>query len=88
MSTVLGVLAAVTLGTAVYFSYESGGSASVRDASAALLAIIFMTVGLGLGLWSTTEKDKFKLFTLLGITANVLAFAMLSLILFAGAYVE
>lgn len=88
MSTILGVLAGATLGTAVYFSYESGGNASAKDASAALLAAVFMTVGLVLGIWSATEKDKFKLFTLLGIAVNVLAFAMLSLILFAGAYVE
>ena len=88
MSTILGVLAAVTLGLAVYFSYSTGGNATKRDAAAALLAVVFMTVGLVLGIWSTSEKDKFKLFTLLGIVANVLAFAMLSLILFAGAYVK
>lgn len=88
MSTILGVLAGATLGTAVYFSYSSGGAATARDATAALLAIIFMTVGMGLGIWSATEKDKFRLFTLLGIVTNTVAFAMLSLILFAGAYVE
>lgn len=88
MSTILGVLAGITLGTAVYFSYSTDGAATARDATAALLAIIFMTVGMVLGIWSASEKDKFKLFTLLGILANALAFAMLSLILFAGAYVE
>lgn len=88
MSTILGVLAGITLGLAVYFSYSSGGNATKRDAAAALLAIIFMTAGLFLGIWSASEKDKFRLFTLLGIFVNVLAFAMLSLILFAGAYVK
>lgn len=88
MSTILGVLAAITLGLAVYFSYSTGGNATSRDAAAALLAVVFMTIGLTLGIWSTSEKDKYKLFTLLGIVANVLAFAMLSLILFAGAYVK
>ncbi len=88
MSTILGVLAAITLGLAVYFSYSTGGDATSRDAAAALLAVVFMTIGLTLGIWSTSEKDKYKLFTLLGIVANVLAFAMLSLILFAGAYVK
>ncbi len=88
MSTILGVLAGITLGLAVYFSYSNGGRATERDAAAALLAVIFMSVGLVLGIWSTSETDKFKLFTLLGIIVNVLAFAMLSLILFAGAYVK
>ena len=41
-----------------------------------------------LGIYSTTEKEKFRLFTVLGIFVNLLAFGMLSLILFAGAYVE
>ncbi len=88
MSTILGILAGGTLGTAVYQSYLSGGGVSERHTAAALLAVIFMIVGMGLGIWSTTEKEKYKLFTVLGIFINTLAFGMLSLILFAGAYVE
>lgn len=88
MSTVLGILSCVTLGTAVYLSYRGGGSSSPRYGAAALLAALFMTAGVILGVCSTTERDKFKLFTVLGILANVLAFGMLSLILYAGAYVE
>ncbi len=30
MSTILGVLAAITLGLAVYFSYSTGGNATSR----------------------------------------------------------
>lgn len=88
MATILGVLSCGTLGTAVYLSYLHGGESSARYGAAVLLAVIFMVVGLGLGVWSTTEKEKFKLFTVLGIVMNVIAFGMLSLILFAGAYVE
>ncbi len=88
MSTILGVLANTALGTAVYQAYMAGGKATARHGTAALIAIIFMAAGICLGIWSTTEKDKFRLFTVLGITANFLAFGMLSLILFAGAYVE
>ena len=47
-----------------------------------------MVVGLGLGIWSSTETEKFRLFTVVGIVVNILAFGMLSLILFAGAYVD
>ena len=88
MATILGVLSCATLGSAVYLSYLNGGESSARYGTAALLAVIFMLVGVSLGVWSTTEKEKFNLFTVLGIMINVLAFGMLSLILFAGAYVD
>lgn len=88
MSTILGILASVTLGIAVYQSYLNGGGTSERHTAAALLAVAFMIVGMGLGVWSTTEKEKYRLFTVLGIFVNTLAFGMLSLILYAGAYVE
>ena len=84
MATILGVLSCATLGIAVYLSYLNDGESSARYGA----AVIFMIVGIGLSLWSTTEKEKFKLFTVLGIVINVIAFGMLSLILFAGAYVE
>lgn len=87
MSTVFGGLSAVTLGIAVYLSYRNGGESSARYGAAAFLAAIFMAVGMILGIYSTTEKEKFKLFTILGILANLLAFGMLSLILYAGAYI-
>lgn len=88
MSTILGILSCITLGSAVYLSYQGGGKSSSRYGTAALLAGIFMFVGFVLGIYSSTEKDKFKLFTVTGILVNILAFGMLSLILYAGAYVE
>ena len=88
MSAILGVLACATLGTAVWFSYLGGGVSSQRYGTAAALAVVFMVVGLGLGIWSSTETEKFRLFTVVGIVVNILAFGMLSLILFAGAYVD
>ncbi len=81
MSTVFGVLSFATLGTAVYLSYQNGGASSARYGAAAFLAVIFWAAG-------KKEKEKFRLFTVLGIFVNLLAFGMLSLILFAGAYVE
>ena len=88
MYTVFGVLSFATLGTAVYLSYQNGGASSARYGAAAFLAVIFWAAGMMLGIYSTTEKEKFRLFTVLGIFVNLLAFGMLSLILFAGAYVE
>lgn len=88
MSTILGILAIITLSTAIYLSYLNKGAASARYGAAALLAVIFMIIGIILGMWSTTEREKFRLFTVLGIITNVLAFGMLSIILFAGAYID
>lgn len=88
MSTILGLLSLITLGTAVYLSYLHQGEPSERYGTAAFLAAVFMIAGLILGAVSMTEKEKFMLFRFLGIVLNVLAFAVLSLILFAGAYVD
>ena len=88
MSTVLGILSNITLGTAIYLSYIHKGAVSARYGAAALLAVIFMIVGMALGVWSTIEKEKFKLFTVLGITVNGVAFGVLSVILYAGAYID
>ena len=88
MAAILGILAIATLGTAVYLSYLSGGQVTDRHGTAALLAVVFMSAGMVLGILSFVEKDKFRLFPVLGILLNTLAFGMLSLILYAGAYVD
>lgn len=88
MATILGILAIITLGVAVYLSYINGGESSITYGAAGLLAVIYMIVGMGLGIWSVMEKDVFKLFPVLGIVVNTMAFGFLSLVLYAGAYVE
>lgn len=88
MSTVLGVLANITLISSIYLSYTNKGVVPDRYGAAAFLAVIFLIIGMGLGLWSTIEKDKFKLFSVIGIAVNILGFGVLSIILYAGAYVN
>lgn len=88
MATILGILSIITLATAVYLSYKGGGISSARYGAAALLAVIFMIIGIGLAAYSLMEKDNFKLFPILGILLNGIGFGMLSLILYAGAYVN
>ena len=46
MSTILGFLSCITLGTAIYLSYMGGGLSSARYGAAALLAVVFMVVGM------------------------------------------
>lgn len=87
MSAILGILSVITFGTAIYLSYLDGGAPSARYGAAGLLAAIFMIAGFILGGVSLTEKETFKLFPVLGMVLNTVAFLLLSLILYAGAYV-
>lgn len=88
MSFILGILSIVTYVTAVYLSYLKGGESSDRYGAAGVLAAVYMLAGLFLGVSALMEKNSFKLFPVLGILCNVVAFLILSLILYAGAYVS
>ena len=82
MSTILGVIALATLAYTIIMSYFR----ALQYGAAALLVMIFAFVGIVLGLVSKTERDKFYLFSYLGIGLNVLALVVVSVILYAGAY--
>lgn len=86
MSTILGVISLVTLAYAVIMSYLRAGDIPRQYGAAAMLVMIFAFAGIVLGVVSKTERDKFYLFTYLGIVLNVLALAVISVILYAGAY--
>ena len=86
MSTILGVISLATLAYAVIMSYLRAGDIPRQYGAAAMLVMIFAFVGVGLGVVSKTERDKFYFFTYLGIVLNVLALAAISVILYAGAY--
>lgn len=88
MSAILGILSVITLGTAIYLSYLNSGEANARYGAAGVLAVVFMIAGFILGGISITEKETFKLFPILGLVMNTVAFLLLSLILYAGAYVN
>lgn len=86
MSTILGVISLATLAYAIIMSYLRAGEIPRQYGAAALLVMLFALVGVALGVISKTERDKFYLFTYLGIGLNVLALAVISVILYAGAY--
>lgn len=88
MSTILGVISLSTLAYAVFMSYRYVGNVPRQYGAAAMLVMVYAFVGVGLGVVSKTERDKFYLFTYMGIFLNVLALAMISVILYAGAYAE
>ena len=86
MSTILGVISLVTLAYAIVMSYFKSGNVPIQYGAAVLLVMVFAFVGVTLGVISKTERDKFYLFTYLGIVLNVLALVAISVILYAGAY--
>lgn len=86
MSTILGVISLGTLAYAVVMSYLKAGDIPRQYGAAAMLVMIFAFIGIILGVVSKTERDKFYFFTYLGIVLNVLALAVISIILYAGAY--
>ena len=86
MSTILGIISLATLAYAVVMSYLKVGDIPRQYGAAAMLVMVFAFVGIILGVVSKTERDKFFFFTYLGIALNVLALAVISVILYAGAY--
>lgn len=86
MSTILGIISLGTLAYAVVMSYLKAGDIPRQYGAAAMLVMIFSFLGIILGVVSKTERDKFFFFTYLGIVLNVLALAVISIILYAGAY--
>lgn len=86
MATILGVISLTTLAYMIIMSYQRAGDVPLQYGAAALLSMIFAFVGIVLGVISKSERDKFYFFSYLGIGLNVLVLAVLSVILYAGAY--
>ena len=85
MSTILGTLSTASLLLAAYLSYMDKGVENMRYGSACFLAMLFAFVGVVLGVLGRMEKDKFYLFSYVGIVLNLTAIGLVSLILYAGA---
>ncbi len=86
MATILGVISLATLVYMMVMSYQRAGDIPRQYGAAALLSMLFAFVGIVLGVISKSERDKFYFFSYLGIGLNVLVLAVLSAILYAGAY--
>ena len=86
MSTILGVIALVSLFLAIYGTFLNRGEALVKYGVAALFSLLFSLAGVVLGTLSKMEEDRFYLFSYLGIALNLLVIAGISYILYAGVY--
>lgn len=88
MSTIFGLMSSLTLAFCIQKSYSLRGVGIDRYGVSALLAIIYMMVGYGLGIYSFLESDRFKLFKIAGMVTNSMGLILLSIILYAGAFIE
>lgn len=86
MSAALGMISLVSIGVAVYQTYQAKGNAGSNMGVVGLMITIFSVAGLVLGYLAKNEPDKFKFFPYLGMILNVAALACISVILYAGAY--
>lgn len=86
MATILGVISLASLAYIIIDSYRNDGQIPLQYGAVAFLVMIFAFVGIVLGALSKSERDKFYFFSYLGIVLNVLVLAVLSVILYAGAY--
>ena len=86
MATIRGIISIATLIYTVLMSYRQDGEVPRQYGAAAMLVMVFAFVGIILGVISRMERDKYYLFSYLGIALNVLVLAAISIILYAGAY--
>ena len=84
MSTILGIISAVSVYMTIYLSYKNGGEALMQYGAVIILVIIYAGVGIILGIRSCMEKDIFRLFPIMGIILNVLDILMAFFILYMG----
>lgn len=86
MSTVFGAMSEISLVVLVYLSYQRGGQVPVNYGIAAILALVFAIVGCVLGVLAWQEREKFKIFAIIGLVLNGVALLSVSGILYAGSY--
>lgn len=84
MATILGVISLGSLGLMVFLSYRNEGNVGAGFGVGALLAVLYSTIGLILGLVTIQEKEYYRFFPALGILLNLAALVSIGLIVYAG----
>lgn len=73
MSTLLGLIAVVSVVVAVYLTYLAKGAAPMQYGMVIFLSVLYAVIGIALGIRALLQKDIFRFFPILGIVFNVLA---------------
>ncbi len=83
-STVLAALSFIFLILMIIISYLRRGEIGGSFGATAVLCTVFSAVGIILGAMGKSEKEKFYLFSYVGIIWNVVDLLIVSSILYAG----
>ncbi len=84
MSSILGLIACASVGTAVYLTFLNKGEALMQYGVVIILAMIYAMAGLVMGIRSLMEKDIFRFFPIVGILLNLLAITASGSIFYLG----
>ena len=86
MSTILGIISTMSLGAVIYLTYAQAGEAPTGYGVTGLLIAVFSITGLILGILTAIEKDRYKLFPLIGIVFNLIAIIGIGFVVYAGTF--
>lgn len=86
MASILGTIAIVSVGLAVYLTYLNKGVAPMQYGTVILLSLIFAITGLVLGIRACMEKDIYRFFPIWGIILNSITLLAGGFILYLGVY--
>lgn len=84
MASILGTIAMVSVGLAIYLTYLNKGVAPMQYGTVILLSLLFAIVGLVLAIRACMEKDIYRLFPVLGIILNGITILAGGFILYLG----
>ena len=84
MASILGAIANTSIALAVYFTYQNKGVAPMQYGTVILLSLFFAIAGFVLAIRSCLAKDIYRLFPILGIILNSIAFVESVFILYMG----
>lgn len=73
MSTLLGLIAVVSVVVAVYLTYLAKGAAPMQYGMVIFLSVLYAVIGIALGIRALLQKDIFRFFPILGLVLNVAA---------------
>jgi len=84
MSTILGLIAVVSVVVAVYCTYLDKGAAPMQYGMVVLLSVLYAIIGIVIGIRALLEKDIFRFFPILGLVLNGIAILGGGAILYLG----
>lgn len=86
MSTILGVISTASMVVVIYLSFLLQGQTPISYGLTGLLALLMAVAGEVLGVMTVFERDRFKLFPIIGIVLNLVAIFIVGFVFYMGMY--